>query len=121
MQLQTEVWKRYLETMRSVKWEESRKKQSRMIGHKEAATEQDKMGLSAVCIWTGSLENAEFMNLFQGMVMNCGRGSDIGISNLSDFSLKQIKEDNGVTYDTLQQYVLRPKTLGKMIIFRKQN
>ena len=44
LQLQTEVWKRYLETMRSVKWEESRKKQNRMIGHKEAATEEDKMG-----------------------------------------------------------------------------
>ena len=87
-----------------------------MIGHKEAATEQDKMGLSAVCIWTGTLENAEFVNLFQGMVMNCGRGSDIAISKFSDFSLTKIQEDNGLIYNTLRQYVLRPKTLGNVTI-----
>ena len=87
-----------------------------MVRHKEAATEEDKMGLSAVCIWTETLENAEFMNLFQGMVMNCGRGSDIGIANFSDFSLTKIQEDNGLVYNTLRQYVLRPKTLGNVII-----
>ena len=71
-------------------WGESRKNQSQMIGHKEESTEQDKMGLSAVCLWTGNLENTEFMNLVQGMVMNCGRESDFGISNLYHFSLTKI-------------------------------
>ena len=101
--------------MRCIKWEESRKKQSRMIGHKEAATEQDKMGLSAVCIWTRTLENTELMNLCRGMVMNCGKGSDIAIANFSDFSLTKMKDDNGLIYNTLHHYVLRPKTLGKII------
>ena len=74
------------------------------------------MGVIAVCIWSGTLNNAEFMNLFQSMVNNCGRGSEIAITKFKDLSMTKIKEDNGLEFQTIKQYVMRLKTLGE--IFR---
>jgi len=60
--------------------------------------------------------NAEFMNLFQSMVMNCGCGSKIGVTCFNHFNLRYIKEDYGLEYNTLEQYVNRSKTEGAKIL-----
>ena len=45
--------------------------------------------------------------------MNCGRGSEIGITRYQDLTLKLIEEDSGKKYYTLSQYVERMKTQSK--------
>ena len=45
--------------------------------------------------------------------MNCGRGSEIGITKLYNLHLKTIKEDPSFGFDTLEHYVHRSKTSGK--------
>ena len=75
LQLQDGIWKRCLETMRAFKFNCERKRHHPLMGTKEAATEHDKKGGIAVCMWSGTLNNAEFMIFFQYMVSNCGRGS----------------------------------------------
>ena len=47
------------------------------------------------------------------MVMNCGRGSEIGVTRFQDLNLKRIEEDYGLVYETMEQYVNRTKTEGK--------
>ena len=103
LQLQDGIWKRYLETMRAVKFHQARKSHNPLMGTKEAATENDKKGVIAVCMWSATLDNAEFMNLFQAMVSNCGRGSEIAITKLSDLQMTDIKEDNGIEFQTFKQ------------------
>ena len=103
--LVTEVWKRKMTRIRSTKWEHCRKKGVAMFGSKESATDADRLGLIAICMWSGTLPNAEFMIFFQSMVMNCGRGSEIGITKLSNLHLKTIKEYHGFDFDTLEQYI----------------
>ena len=49
------------------------------------------------------------------MVMNCGRGSEIGVTKFEHFNLKRIKEDYGLEYETIEQYVNRSKTEGTLI------
>ena len=61
LQLQDGIWKRYLEIMRAVKFNCARKSHHPLMGTKEAATEHDKKGVIAVCMWSGTLNNAEFM------------------------------------------------------------
>ena len=67
-------------------------------------------------MWSATLDNAEFMNLFQSMVSNCGRGSEIAITKLKDMQMADIKEDNGIEFQTFKQYVMRLKTLGEYYI-----
>ena len=89
--MQDEIWKRYMSKIRSIKFEESRKAKTALFGHTDAASEENRMALIAVCLWSGTCANAEFYNLFQSMVMNCGRGSEIGIARFDDLSVKEIK------------------------------
>ena len=100
--------------MRAVKFNYARKSHHPLMGTKEAATEHDKKGVVAVCMWSDTLNNAEFMNFFQSMVSNCGRGSEIAISKYKHLSMTDIKEDNGLEFQTFRQYVMRLKTLGEI-------
>ena len=63
-------------------------------------------------MWSGTLNNAEFMNFYQSMVSNCGRGSEIAISKFKHLAMTDIKEDNGLEFQTFKQYVMRLNTLG---------
>lgn len=112
-QLKDELWKRKLVRVRSIKCEQAKARSVPMFGSKEAASDADRMGIIAICIWTGNLMHAEFLNLFQSMVMNCGRGSEIGVTKLTHLNLRCIKEDYGLEYETMEQYVNRSKTEGK--------
>ena len=114
-QFSADIWKRYMHSIRSIKWEQCRRKKSPLFGSKESASDADRLGLFAICMWSGTLENAEFMNFFQSMVMNCGRGSEIGLSRFDHLKLKSIKEDNGSEYSTLVQYINRTKVMGKLM------
>ena len=76
-----------------------------------------KWGVIAVCIWSGTLNNAEFMNLFQSMVNNCGRGGKIAITKYENLSMPAIKEDNELEFNTLKQYLMRLKTLGDILYY----
>ena len=111
-QLKEEVWKRKMTRIRSIKAEQAKQRRKPMFGSKEAASDADRMGILAICIWTGNVLNAEFLNFFQSMVMNCGRGSEIGVTKFEHLNLKRIQEDYGLVYDTLEQYVNRSKTEG---------
>ena len=106
-QLSTETWKRYMNKLRSTMWERCRKERKPMFGSKKSATEQDRYGIYAICIWDSTLHNAEFLNFFQSMVMNCGRGCEIGLTRFEHLEMKKIKESNGIEFDTLQQYINR--------------
>ena len=116
-QLTDTIWKRYMASVRSSKWQYCRKNRVKMHGTKDSATDQDRLAIFAICIWTGTLPNAEFLNFFQSMVMNCGRGSEIGISRYDHFSMVSIEEPSGMKYHTLGQYVERMKTESKFINF----
>ena len=61
--------------------------------------------------------NAEFMNFFQSMVMNCGRGCEIGLTRFEHFTMKTIKEPHGQEFDTLEQYINRIKVMSKSHYF----
>ena len=80
-QFQTHVWSRMLGKIKSIKYDYARKAKIRLLGSKEAASKNDKMALGTVCLWSGTLDYAEFMNLFNGMVYNCGRGNEIAITH----------------------------------------
>ena len=60
------------------------------------------MGLLAIRLWSGTLDNAEFMNLFNSMIGNCGRGSEISIGKFSEHNLRKMHGDNMVPYDNLE-------------------
>ena len=112
-QLKEEVWRRKITRVRSIKVEQAKQRMKPMFGSKEAASDADRMAILAICIWTGNVINAEFLNFFQSMVMNCGRGSEIGVTRFQDLNLKRIEEDYGLVYETMEQYVNRSKTEGK--------
>ena len=118
-QLKEEVWKRKITIVRGIKAEQAKVQRKPMFRSKEAASDADRTGIGAICIWTGNVINAEFLNLFQSMVMNCGRGSEIGVTSFRDLHLKAIKEDYGAVYETMEQYVNRSKTEGKLRTCRK--
>ena len=101
--------------MHSTAWEHYKKKGVAIFYSKESAIYADQLGLIAICMWSGTFPNAEFMNKNQSMVMNCGRGSEISITKLSNLHLKTIKEDYGFDFNTLEQYVDRSKTSDKSI------
>ena len=112
MQLQTELWKRKSSRVRSMKIMQAKINNKPVFGSKEAASDEDRTGIMALCIWSGNVVNAEFFNFFQSMVMNCGRGSEIGIARLDHLHMRHIIEETGIEYDTLEQYVIRSKTEG---------
>jgi len=116
-QLKAEVWKRKLVRVQSMKINQAKKRNVPVFGSKESASDADRIGILAVCIWSGNVINAEFMNFFQSMVMNCGRGSEIGTAKIDHLSLREIEEENGYKYKTLQQYVNRNKTEGKFKLY----
>ena len=62
--LQNEVWKRMMNRVRSIKWEQCRNDRKSMFGSKESASEADRMSLIIICIWSGTTTNAEFLNFF---------------------------------------------------------
>ena len=99
--------------LHSTMWERCRRENKPMHGSKQAATEKDRFGIYAICVWDGKLKNAEFLNFFQSMVMNCGRGCEIGLTKFEHLEMKKIKEPNGVEFYTLQQYINRTKVLSK--------
>ena len=112
-QFTQQIWSRMLAQIRHSKWEYARQHKLKLFGSKDAATGNDKMGLLAVCLWSGTLANAEFMNLFNAMVTNCGRGSEISITSFDQLTMKRIEEENMAPYATLQQFVHRVKTEGE--------
>ena len=115
-QLSEEIWKRYMNCVRSQKWQYCRKNRTKMQGTKDAATDDDRSAIFALSIWSGNVANAEFLNFFQSMVMNCGRGSEMGLTRFQHFSMKSIEEPSGKTYETLGQYIERMKTESKIIL-----
>ena len=115
-QLQAETWKRYMDKMKAKIWGRCRKDHKPLRGSTQAATQNDRFAMFAICIWDGTLHNAEFINFFQSMVMNCGRGCEIGLTKISHLKMRTIKEPNGLEFDTLEQYVNRTKTQSKFFI-----
>ena len=112
-QFDPQVWSRMLIQVRSAKFEYARIHKIKLFGSKKSASPCDLKSLFAICLWDGSLGNAEFMNLFQCMIHNCGRGSEIAISQFNQLSIKTIVPEDGLPeYDTLQQHLLRIKTEG---------
>ena len=116
-QLQVETWKRYMSKLRSTMWGRCRKNKTPMHGTKGSATEKDRNAIFLICLWSGTLYNAEFMNFFQSMVMNCGRGCEIGLTRFEHFTMKTIKEPHGQEFDTLEQYINRIKVMSKSRYF----
>ena len=112
-QLSPDIWKRYMTTIFGIMYERSRRERKPMHGTKESCDAKDRFGIMAVCIWDGTLHNAELMIFFQSMVMNCGRGCEIGLSRLDHLQMKTVHEPNGVKFATLQQYVNRTKVQSK--------
>ena len=114
-QFKPQIWSRMLAQIRYSKWGYVRQHKIKLFGSKYAATGNDKMGLLAVCLWSGTLANAKFMNLFNTMVGNCGRGSEIAITSFDELTMKRTDEENMTpyAYDTLQQFFHRVKTEGK--------
>ena len=112
-QLSTDIWKQYMNQILSIIYERQRRQRKPMHGSKDSCDAKDRFGIMAVCIWDGTLQNAELMNFFQSMVMNCGRGCEIGLSRLDHLKLKTLTEPNGVKFDTLEQYVNRTKVQSK--------
>ena len=64
LQLVDWIWWQYQDTLRSVKYNCVRKAHKLLCGTKDTATDHDKMGVIAVCIWSVTLNNTEFMNLY---------------------------------------------------------
>ena len=62
------------------------------------------------------MSNSDFMNLFNAMISNCGRGSEIAMTSYDQLSMKMIDEENMVHIQTLHQYVHRIKTEGASYI-----
>ena len=50
------------------------------------------------------------------MVMNCGRGCEIGLSRFDNLEMIKIKESNDIEFHTMQHYINQTKVLGKYII-----
>ena len=72
-QLQQDIWKQYMMKVRTTKWELCRRDKVPLFGSKDSATDKNRLGLFDICLWSGTLANADFLNYFQTMVMNCGR------------------------------------------------
>ena len=89
-QLSTDVWRRYMTTMFGIMFERSRRERKPLQGSKKSCDAKDRFGIMAVCIWDGTLQNAELMNFFQSMVMNCGRGCEIALSRLDHLNMKTL-------------------------------
>ena len=98
-----------------VKFADPQKNNKRMFGSKVVASQEDKRELVALVVWKGSLENAEFMMLFNSMTHNCGRGSEIVVLHWASCELKKIQEQHGFEYKNLSQYLIRTKNQGKNI------
>ena len=113
-QITGDTWKRFLSKIHSTMRERSRREKKPMHGTKQSATDEDRYGIYAICIWEAKLQNAEFLNFFQSMVMNCGRGCEIGLTRYEHLSMKKINEPNGIHFNTLQQYINRTKVLSKL-------
>ena len=101
-----------LSQIKSAKWDYARKNKIKLFGSKDAASGDDKKGLLVVCLWTGNLSNSEFMSLFNTMISNCGRESEIAMTSYDQLSMKSIEEENMAPFKTLQQFVHRIKTEG---------
>ena len=102
-----------LSKIRQATFADAQKNNKRMFSPKVAASQEDKRGLVPLVVWKGSLENVEFMMLFNSMTHNCGRGSEIVVLLWTSCELKKIQEYHGFEYETLSQYVIHTKTQGK--------
>ena len=98
--------------MRTSKWELCRSEKVPIFGSKDSSTDKDRLDLFAVYLRSGTLANAEYLNYFQSIVMNCGSGSEIGLLRCNHLKMRSIKEDCGVQFDTLTLYVNQVKMLG---------
>ena len=80
-----------------------------MRDKKHTTTGDDRLSLSSVCVWEGSIQGAE-MNAFHNTVVTvAGRGSDIADTSLSDLFAR--KKDIGlISYYQLMLRVTRFKT-----------
>ena len=112
-QITGDTWKRFLTKIHSTMRERCRRENKPLHGSKQSATDEDRYGIYAICIWEAKLQNAEFLNFFQSMVMNCGRGCEIGLTRYEHLKMKKIHEPNGINYHTLEQYINRTKVLSK--------
>ena len=54
------IYSRMLTKIRSEKWQYASINKEKLCWSKDATSEQDKMGLTAICLWGGCLKNAEF-------------------------------------------------------------
>ena len=79
-QFQQKIWSRILAQIRHENWEHARNNNIKLFGSEKSVTRNDRMGLLAIGLWSGTLDDTEFMNLFNSMIENCGRGSEIAIS-----------------------------------------
>ena len=59
------------------------------------------MGWIAVCIWSATLDNTEFMNIFQNKVTSSGRGIKIGVTKFKQLLMTDTIEEN-----RSQQYIV---------------
>ena len=80
-----------------------------MSDEKHTTTADDRLSLSSVCVWEGSILGAE-MNAFHNTAVTvAGRGSDIADTSLSDLFAR--KKDTGlISYYQLMLRVTRFKT-----------
>ena len=63
--LSNEIWTRYMAQVRSQKWTYCRQERTDLQGTKDTATDKDRVALFAICIWSGNVQNAEFLNFFK--------------------------------------------------------
>jgi hypothetical protein len=72
-------WKGIMRALLTEKVSQAISEKKKLFGSKELATSQDINALAAVCYWNGDLTSAEFLNLFNAMIGNAGRGSEVSI------------------------------------------
>ena len=53
----------------------------------EAASEKEMEAFATACYWDGNLQSAEFIHLFNSMVCNCGRASEVHYKINIDFDI----------------------------------
>ncbi len=68
---------RHTDRMLRIKTKMCIKDNESLFQQKETATEEDIIGLSAVCFWNGDVRSAEFLHLFRACINNTGRGSEV--------------------------------------------
>ena len=89
-QFESQIWSRMLSKIRQAKFADAQKNNKQMSGFKVAVSQEDKRGLVALVVWKGSLENAEFMMLFNSMTHDCGRGFEIAVLLWTPCELEKI-------------------------------